>query len=301
MKQIVLLSTAIFLNLLTVSGQSSHKSKIIKPINHSSKVIIEVSGHKSEYFELSQNQPSIIQITGPGTLKVITRVNFLPTHGPKLNYKIQYIIDDTQPQIVKISESSRSETARYLSDEEGIPGQSKPIEIPVSRGTHTIEFRSLEPLLSLYARYIFTPGKEKKTDWISYSPLPPLEPVELLTHEETVKYYRFSAENPLRIEITGPSELKIFTRAEHNYKMKGRIDYRVQVKRNNEIIHTFQLGNVPSEVTMYRDNKDLIPGKACEFSIIVPKGSHLYEIIPLDEDKSTLLGRILIPVSSINP
>jgi hypothetical protein len=33
--------------------------------------------------------------------------------------------------------------------------------------------------------------------------------------------------------------------------------------------------------------------------IFVPEGKHVYEIIPLDKDKSSLLGRLLIPKKDV--
>jgi len=107
-------------------------------------------------------------------------------------------------------------------------------------------------------------------------------------------------EKPLKVDIIGPTELRVLTRTENHFQMKGRINYRVQVKENGSVINTYQLYSKVSEVAVYKDEKDLIPGVACEFVIYVPKGNHVYEIVPLDKDKSTLLGRLLIPVKDVN-
>ena len=81
--------------------------------------------------------------------------------------------------------------------------------------------------------------------------------------------------------------------------MKGRINYRVQVKENDVIRNTYQLSSRRSEIAIYNDNNELIPGKASEFVIDVPKGRHTYEIVPLDKDKNTLLGRFLLPKKDV--
>ena len=106
-------------------------------------------------------------------------------------------------------------------------------------------------------------------------------------------------EKPLKVEIIGPTELRVLTRTENHFQMKGRINYRVQVKENGKVINTYQLCSKVSEVAVYKDVKELIPGTACEFVIYVPKGKHVYEILPLDKDKSTLLGRLLIPEKDV--
>lgn len=148
-------------------------------------------------------------------------------------------------------------------------------------------------------RYIFTATKPKKKDWIVFSPLTPSEPVDLISRESTVSYYRFSMDKPLKLEINGPTELRVLTRIENHYQMRGRIHYRIQVKEDAEVINTYQLSSKRSEVAVYKEDKDLIPGKACEFVIIIPKGRHTYEIFPLDKDKSTVLGRCLLPEKDV--
>ena len=87
---------------------------------------------------------------------------------------------------------------------------------------------------------------------------------------------------------------------ENHYYMKGRINYRLQVKEDGEIRHTCLLSSVRSEITSYKKDGNKIPGKAKEIVINVPSGTHIYEIIPLDKDKKTILGRILFPKKDIN-
>jgi hypothetical protein len=134
---------------------------------------------------------------------------------------------------------------------------------------------------------------------MAYSPSLPSEPVELISKESTTSYYRFSQAKPLKIEIFGPTELRVLTRTENHFQMKGRINYRIQVRENGLILNTYQLNSKVSEVAAYKDVKEMIPGTACEILVYVPKGKHIYEILPLDQDKSTLLGRLLIPVKDI--
>jgi hypothetical protein len=71
------------------------------------------------------------------------------------------------------------------------------------------------------------------------------------------------------------------------------------VKELDKVVNTYQLSSERSETAVYKENKELVPGKACEFVIIVPKGKHTYVISPLDEDKNTVLGRLLIPKKDV--
>ena len=193
----------------------------------------------------------------------------------------------------------RSKKATYLKGSLGVPGQLEDFEIVLGRGNHTIEVKLKDKNIPVANRYIFTPVKKKKQEWIAFSPKQPSEPVDLISRESTVNYYRFSMEKPVKIEIFGPTQLRVLTRIENHYQMKGRIHYRLQVKENSKVINTYQLSSRRSEIAVYKDNKELIPGKACEFVINVPKGKHTYEIIPLDKDKNSMLGRFLLPKKDV--
>jgi hypothetical protein len=81
--------------------------------------------------------------------------------------------------------------------------------------------------------------------------------------------------------------------------MKGRINYRLQLRENGKIIHTYLLNSVYSDVTTYKNEDDKMPGKAKEFFIEVPGGRHTYTIIPLDKDKNTILARVLFPKKDV--
>ncbi|MCX6234777.1 MAG: hypothetical protein NT175_08640 [Bacteroidetes bacterium] len=232
-------------------------------------------------------------------MKVNTRGQFKPEEGDLLKYEVLYTVDGGAQKSVTISAVKRSKMATYSNGTLGVPSQLKDFEIELLRGNHTIEFKLKENIIDVSARYEFTPTKVKKQEWLVFSPMQPSEPIDLISKETTIGYYRFSMEKPLKVEIIGPTELRVLTRTENQYQMKGRINYRVQVKENNIVINTYQLNSKLSEIAVYKDDKALIPGTACEFVIYVPNGKHTYEISPLDKDKSTLLGRLLLPKKDV--
>jgi hypothetical protein len=299
MKKILfVLMVAIFSSSLSWA-QTTSKSNLLKPTNYQKRVSTIVSGKTRYYYSLSTDKASVISLQGPGNLQVITRARFKSDSPAKTSYGILFSIDGGPQKSSMIKDAQRSTTDTYADGTLGIPGQSKEFTIDLGRGDHSIEFRTQDDKTPVAARYIFTPVKEKKVDWIAFSPLRPSEPVDLISKESTVSYYRFSKDKPLKVEVNGPTELKIMTRIENHYQMRGRIHYRIQIKENNVVKNTYQLSSDRSESAAYKDNKELIPGKACEFVINVPEGKHSYEILLLDEDKSTVLGRLLIPKKDV--
>jgi len=287
------------LSLVIISGglmaQTSKKTSGIKPSGFQKKVNIIVSGKDRTYYNLDPAQSAVIKVIGPGKLEVITRGQFKQGEIDKIAYKVLYTIDGGVQKTRTFSNVVRTTKAKYADEKIGVPGQSEEFILDLGRGNHSIEFKVADGKIPIACRFSFTPVKEKKKDWIPFSPKAPFEPVTILSKETSTTYYRFSNEKPLKIEVNGPTELRILSRVENHYQMKGRINYRLQVKENGQVINTYQLSSKHSEIAVYEDDKNLIPGKACEFAIDVPKGRHVYEILPLDKDKNTILGRLLLP------
>lgn len=283
-----------------LQAQSVKEPRYIKPTNFTKKLTTIVLDKSRSYYSLNDEQASIINIQGPGILRVISRGRFVPNEKGRISYSIHYTLNGSPEEEIEMSNVVRSKSATYKNGALGVPSQLKDFEIELGRGYHTLEFRIGKEDVPVAVRYKFIPTKPKKKDWIAFCPMQPSDPVDLISRESTVSYYRFSMENPLRVEIIGPTELRVFTRIENHYQMKGRINYRIQVRENNEVISTYQLSSRRSEIAVYKEDKDLIPGKAREFVIDVPKGRHVYEILPLDKDKSTVLGRCLIPKKDVS-
>lgn len=301
MKRIQLLLLA-FLTCFSVTiAQSPAKHKFLRPINSKDPVSIVIEGKAKDYYSLSPKQPGTIRLSGPGKLRLLTRGQFLPGQPGKMKYEIVYTIDGGIPKILKANNIPRSINATYINGTMGVPAQLMDFEISLGPGQHSIEFRLNKNNPPVAARFAFTPLKSRKKEWIAITPANNQETVELVSKESMISYYRFSPEKPLKIELNGPTELQVLTRAEFQFKMRGTIHYRIQVKMDNKVINSYQLSSKRSEVASYKNDKKLVPGKGNEFVIIVPRGKHTFELIPLDKDKNTILGRILIPIKDVKP
>jgi len=299
MKKIIVLICLLILSVASSFSQSGKKSRSLKPENYTKKLTIISSNKTRVYYSLSSTKASVINMRGPGILRIITRGRFPYDKKNSINYDILYTLDGGKQQRYKVRFVERSTKAKYLKESLGMPSRIEDFEIKLGRGYHTLEFFIKDNKTPVALRYIFSPTKEKKREWMTYSPLSISEPVDLIAREETVGYYRFSKEKPLMVEINGPTELRVLTRIENHYHMKGRIQYRIQLKENEKTINTYQLSSRRSEIAVYKNDSTLVPGKAREFIIEVPKGNHHYVIYPLDEDKSTILGRLLFPKKDV--
>jgi hypothetical protein len=274
------------------------RPKVLKPLNNKNKLVIIESGKQRIYYPIPQNDPSIILVKGPGKLRVKTRVQFSKELN-RADYTIYYNIDGGRNIETRFNNVERSKKIRFKNSSDGWPGLHRDIIIELGPGEHNLNFRRRADKPVILGRYLFTKFKEKKLKWVMLSPSPPNEPVDLVTHENVIHYYRFSEKKPLKIKIIGPTVVRVLTRFENHYNMKGRINYRLQLKENGNLIHTYLLSSIFSDVTTYRHNNRLVPGKAREFYIEVPSGRHTYTVMPMDKDKNTILARILFPKKDV--
>ncbi len=288
----------LFSSLLIVPAGWS-QTKILKPLNPGNKILVSESGHTGAYYLLNADNPSYILVKGPGKFQVITRA--VTKLGDRAaDYSIFYRVDGSKLLKQDYNSIATSNTASIKLGITGSCGVMRTLEFELGPGEHSLEFTTGSTGSNVIAKYLFRRIKQQKVKWVMLSPSRPHEPVDLVTHEDVIHYYRFSQNKPLKIRINGPTTLRILTRFENHYNMKGRIDYRVQIKEDGMVIHTYLLSSIYSEVTTYRKNDKLIPGKACEFFIEVPSGRHNYTVIPLDKDKNTILARVLFPKKDVN-
>ena len=261
-------------------------------------VSVIVSGKSYKYYPLSNDEALVLTTRGPGKLKVITRCQLMNNNQNNMDYIVYYRINggskiEADFNNVKVDEKSELKDAST-----GTLTTGENILIELSRGENSIEIWSGSENIKIITRSLFTEIKEKKIDWISLSPMYPNEPVSLVTNEDVVSYYRYSSGKPLKIKVTGPTTLRVLNRVEFDYKMKGRLNYRVEVREDKRLKNTYMLCADRSDVTKYRREKKKTPGKANEIVINVPSGTHIYEIVTLD--KYLILGRILFPKKDIS-
>jgi hypothetical protein len=284
--------------IIVVSSCLLFPQKSFKPLNASEKFFVIKSGKAKIYYVIPQKDASIISVKGPGKLSIGTRARF-NNGSTQYDYTIYYTIDGGKSNQVNFTNVGKEKEIKFQNNADGVPGLSKKIIIELGPGQHTIKFRRGNDKPEIIARYMFTKYKAKKLTWVMLSPAPPNEPIDLVTKENVVHYYRFSQKNPLKINIIGPTIVRVLTRFENHFNMKGRIDYRLQLKENGSVIHTYLLSSTFSDVTTYKHEDKLIPGKATEFYIEVPAGKHKYTIIPIDEDKNNILARVLFPKKDV--
>ena len=273
------------------------KTIVLVPKNARVPIVINISNKSLKYYPLSVDEATILSARGPGKLKIITRGHLSSKSFKTLNYVVYYRINGGEKIRSNFSSVKADNKAFFEDDSQGYPSVGEKIIIELSRGENTVEIWSASGNPKLCIRSLFKKIKEKKIDWVRLSPNYPNEPVSLVANEDVLSYFRYSPSKSLKIKITGPTVLRVLNRFEFDYKMKGKINYRIEVKEDKKVKNTYMLCSTRSDVTRYRNDGKRIPGKANEIVINVPSGTHKYELIPLDN--YTVLARILFPRKDI--
>lgn len=287
----------LFLILLILEAPDLYSAPgVIKPLNQKEKIILKESGSDRVYYPVQNNNPSVILVKGPGKLIVKTRARIYKNES-KTTYNVYYNIDGSRDVEVNFKDIALSK--KISNNPDYVFSITSDIIIELGPGEHTLNFHGKDSKQGIIARYLFTKLRNKKLNWVLLSPSTSNEPVDLVTHENVMHYYRFSEKKPLKIKIIGPTLLRILTRFENHYGMKGTINYRLQLKEDGKVLHSYLLNSSFSDVTTYKNNNKLIPGKAKEFYVEVPAGTHTYTITPMDKDKKTILARVLFPKKDV--
>jgi hypothetical protein len=288
---IVSILSCALLFALQANGQSRGGAK--KPINKVTKVKTLVNGKARTYYALEKDNPSVLRLNGPGKLKLYTRAHFANKNDKPAEYTIAYSINGGKEKLLKVSQEHPSSNSTYPEGVLGIPGQSKRFEIDLPIGANQIRFRLLENNKPVAVRYIFKPVN-LKYNWITFAPREYEGVYEIVTNETVSCYYKFSKSNPLNVSVIGPTQVMVFTRLAFDQQMEGDVHYRLQVNENGKVVNTYQLSNRLSDVSIFKEMKNVTPGKASKIVINVPEGKHTYQISPMEDIKSGFYSKLMI-------
>lgn len=282
---------------ISVLSLAAPKTKVLVPKNAKSSISINIFGKNLKYYPISVDEAAILIVRGPGKLKVITREQLNSKSKKQLNYVVYYRINGGEKIKIEFGDVEPDKNAYFKDASLGFPSKGNNINVELSRGENTVEVWCGSANPKICIRNLFTTIKEKKIDWYKLSPMYPNEPVSLVTNEDVLSYFRYSSSKSLKFKITGPTIVRVLNRVEFDYKMKGNINCRIEVKEDKKVKNTYMLCADRSDVTRYKKGGKKIPGKAKEIVITVPSGTHTYTLLPLDN--CTVLARILFPKKDI--
>ena len=289
MKRIVAFILLTLIVGVTQSFSAQSKWKEIKPKKFDKKVTINVSENERIYYSASDKDDVTIEITGPSTIRILTRLELPKEKAKNYKYSVLYKKDKKKTKTKHL----KTKPSKQASMKNGQKlGQSRSFYLKVPKGKHRYTFSSKDA--QVYLRFF-----RKKITWVHYTPKGKKDIITLQYQEKELPYIRLKGGDNISLDLYGPTKVKVISRLEYTSKMTGELSYRLQVSENAEVINSYNLTTYKSETTTYKEKSDLIPARKRTFYFYVPKGKHEYKIKLLETDYSALL-RFFIPKNHVN-
>ena len=137
-------------------------------------------------------------------------------------------------------------------------------------------------------------AQKKVIHWFKITPVEYFSMEDIITDgKKTSTYYESTKSKPVKVVIQGPAKIKFLLRIGFSCDMKGVINYRLIVRENKKTKNTYQISANNSVHSLFKTIKELTPSVANQIEMVVPEGTHTYEIYPIDKNHPRLFCRIL--------
>ncbi len=247
----------------------------IGPEEHAGKVPVMINGKERLYWRLKKDTEQVLRVTGPGTLRLISRVP-LSTRVKDKVYKIHWSLDDGDSGVFEHKIRKAQSALRKTDSKKVSRGRSNEIEIPP--GQHLIRVDLEESPTSVaylcnHVRLMATVSKAKNVD------VPPVDHGSgrmIKAGDAVVEYHALPSGEEMHVEINGPTFLKVISRLDWNQTMTGTQKYTLRVYEDGLAKQSYILKGRPSNSSVYLDKPDTLPARGEVVYIEVPEGRHRY-------------------------
>ena len=258
---------------------------------------IEIDGKVRSYYELDATHATEFELNGPAEIRVYSRVPY--SRGVKgERYSFSYTIDGENPTVLR-HKISRSRTARLVDEGDRMSIGRRDL-IKIGPGTHRVRIELADsPVETVYVRlrkqYLNPIPRGSNIDKVPHAHHGVRE---VVVRETRVPYYALRTGEDIKVEVIGPTFMKVIARLDWNTAMSGRQRYMIKAFEDGQLKNTYVLESQRSDVAIYDEKQDSVPGKGDVFYIEVPPGRHEYMLQFKDSGREVNM-RCLIPRSSL--
>ena len=259
------------------------------------RALLKVFGSELVYYGFDAHTPLVFEVKGPTQVRVLSRLRFSPEMEGEQLYEVILSENGFERDRV-LHRTSESKRASYVEMANLGLGKAVKMDFAVSdTGGHTFEVR-----LGAHSKYRVEARIYALDDEIEIAPYDYAESVTAFLSESRERtYYLLTREQPVRIRVSGPTQLTVKTRLDYDPGMVGKQMYVLNVLEKGELVKSFHIESVRSSTVTYNDRPAIIPGAAKQLEIEVPQGVHTYEF---QLASSQFLGaclRFLIPTIDV--
>ncbi len=291
-----IMGTIVVIFAVNLQVYSAGKSISVIPLNGKS-VPVLINGKEKTYYLLAKNNSIKVQIDGPGTLYIRTRLSLLKNSAEQEKYSVKVMEGNKE---IKTYSTLAEKSSATLKTTGSTLGKKRKFSVKVPDGTHTYEF-ILDKTSSKEAavKFSYTAPKGKRK-LVTLEPLAYDRVVTAIVKEKLISYYVSSKKHNVQFHVVGPTRVKISTRLNYDATMKGGQKYTIVIIENGKTIVRKPFSTSKSVGVIYKEWKDVVPGKAISFFLDVPAGEHNYKFNVEETMASTVSLKFSIPKKDLN-
>ncbi|NQY06882.1 MAG: hypothetical protein HRT68_12015 [Flavobacteriaceae bacterium] len=242
------------------------------------------------YYALSEKSKTTIEVEGPGKLTVYNRVRLEKNQPTSTPYYLKYVLDDRLITSRKVGPQKKSEKIKYKKNLPGTPSKADKEVIKIPPGKHKLTFFKHKTMQKAHVRFVY-----QKSDKISWRELKNNKDskgikIQYTKSKKEQTYFRVTNKNSFSFSAENNSKLRVFLRADFDYKIHNQNIIRLIVKKDGKQIGTYKVTCKKSIAVDNLTYKKLIPGSLEKIFIDLPKGQKgKYEILLKDPNKSAMI------------
>ena len=286
--------------VVLIAGPAGAKTKwvSVQNIEGAGNICLEISGQRFDYAVLDRGEEARCTVNGPRRLKLISRYLFAGGDSDQMPYTVIVAVDDRE--VLRKSFTGRPHADAAPCDGNSRVASLRRSYVDLGAGAHRLSVRIDHEGEGQVALRLFREVKRQRQNWVTFAP----ESYSSVRHLQfgsgnQSTYYHFESGTPLRLELAGPTTLRVGTRLDFDHTMNGSQTYAVEVVIDGETWRTLHFDATKLTTSVYLERPDILPGSRKEFRITVPRGLHVVEIRCVRPETCGVAAMIHIPKSDL--
>jgi len=236
-------------------------------------VRVLVGGKPRVYYRITPQAPLAIRVTGPGSLRLVTRAELAHGAPGPVSYRLR-VSDRHRSWKEHATESSPTPEVR-LEEGQASVCKSRSLVVELPAGGHDLQIAA-SGVPSVLVRLLVSTPKGHEEAMVSITPIDASRSVTVSEGERLIPYYTVMHKRPVRLRIVGPTRLELSSRLDFDATMRGAQRYTLAVSVAGRRLREARLTTTKAVAAAYTDLKDRIPSKLDR--TVLPLGPGLHEL-----------------------
>jgi hypothetical protein len=274
-------------------GEAQKKSKWVslRPLGSPGFAELQAKDRTYRYYPVTSVQTAAVEVVGPTTLRMATRLGFSPGMVGKTSYRVQVLEGE---EVIKVYSTSTGKSDLTFVGLMTLPGKKRYFQLKVPKGKHRYDFRASGSVTeTVYLRF-YQLAKKEKPKYVSYRPVGYKKVLDAVISQKMGRYFMATEKDPVVLRVIGPTKLKIVARGNVKSFDGGKIEFNIVALEEGREIKRITAKKGKSR-SFYPDEKKLFPTSSTSFYLEVPRGEHTYNFYMLKCEAKSVSLRFYIP------